>query len=135
LYWIASTDVGKLASTLSAAKGGSATAAVSAVGGQLCNLPLLVSSGVPSGTLYLVDAAQIAANAEAPTIEVSLQASVQMDTAPPMASDVPTAAQMVSMFQTNSVALQSIALFACEKLRNTAVAVVTGISTTTWAAT
>lgn len=134
-YWIASTDVGKLASTLGTTKGGSATAAASMVGGELANLPLLVSSGVPAGTLYLVDAAQVAANGEAPTLEVSGQADIEMNTTPGGASDVPTAVSMVSMFQTNSTALKSTAIIACEKLRSTAVSVVTGITSTTWAAT
>jgi HK97 family phage major capsid protein len=134
LYWVASTDVGKLASTLGDTKGGPAFAAASAVGGELANLPLLVSSGVASGTLYLVDGAQIAANGEAPTIDISSQANIQMDAAPTMASDVPTATTTVSMFQTNSTALRSVAVLACQKLRNTAVAVVTGISASTWAA-
>jgi hypothetical protein len=135
LYWIASVDVGKLASTMSVTKGGSATVAASAVGGELCNLPLLISSGCPAGTLYLVDAAQVAANGEAPTLAISTQADIQMDSTPSMDSTVPTAAAMVSMFATNSTALLSTAIFACEKLRASAVSVVTGITATTWAAT
>jgi hypothetical protein len=134
-YWIASTDVGKLAATLGTTKSGAATAAASMVGGELANLPLLISSGCPAGTLYLVDAAQVAANGEAPTLAISTQADVQLDTVPNMDSSVPTAAAMTSMFATNSTALLSSALFACEKLRSTAVSVVTGITSTTWAAT
>ena len=135
LYWVCGVDVGKLASTLSTTKGGSATAAASAVGGELANLPLLISSGCPAGTLYLVDAAQVAANGEAPTLAISTQADVQLDTVPNTDSSVPTAAAMTSMFASNSTALLSSALFACEKLRSTAVSVVTGITSTTWAAT
>lgn len=135
-YWIASTDVGKLASTLGTTKGGSATAAASMVGGELANLPLLISGGCPAGTLYLIDAAQIAVDAVAPTVDVSSQADVLMDTAPSgMNSDVPSgSATLVSMFQSNSVALRATAIFGAEKLRATAAAIVTGISSTTWAA-
>lgn len=132
-YFIASTDVGKLAATLSDVKGGPAFAAASSIGGELCNLPLLVSSGLAAGTLYYVNAAQIVANGEAPTINVSSEADIQMDTAPGSASDLPTAASLVSMFTTNSTALRSTVLFACDKLRANAVSVVTGITATTWA--
>lgn len=134
-YWIAAQDVAKFGSTIGTAKTGAPVAAASATGGELAGLPMLVSSGVPAGTLYLVDAAQVAVAAETPTIEVSTQADILMDTAPTGASDVPTAAQMVSMFETNSTALKATAIFGAEKLRSTAVAVVTGISSTTWAST
>jgi Phage capsid family len=131
-YWISAVDVAKLGSTLTQAKGGPPFAAASVIGGELANIPLLVSSGVPSGMLYLVDAAQIAADAVSPIIDVSGQADIQMDTAPPMASDVPTAASLVSMFQTNSTALKATAVLAVERLHTTAVSVVTGITATTW---
>lgn len=134
LYWIASEDVGKFASTLSTAAAGPAFAAASAVGGELANLPMLVSSGVPSGTLYLVDATGIAADGGPVTVDVSTEADVLMDTAPPMNSTTPTpSGSLVSMFQTNSTALKSVAIFGAQKIRSNAVAVVTGITSTTWA--
>lgn len=131
-YWIASTDVGKFGSTL--ATFSPAFAAASVVGGELANLPLLVSSGVPSGTLYLVDAAGIAADAVGPTVAVSSNADLQMDSSPTMSSATPTATTAVSMFATNSSAVKAVAVFGAAKLRADAVAVVTGITTTTWAA-
>jgi hypothetical protein len=133
LYWCASPDTAKLGSTL--ATNAPAFAAVSATGGELANLPLLVSSGLADGTLALLDAGAIAANGEAPTVEVSTQADIQMDTAPTMNSTSPTPATMTSMFQTNSAALRATAVFGCQKLRADAVSVVTGISATTWPTT
>ncbi len=56
LYWVASVDVAKKASTLADTAGGAAFAAMSPSGGELCNLPALVASGVPAGSLYLIDA-------------------------------------------------------------------------------
>lgn len=132
LYWIASEDVGKFGSTLGTSW--PAFLAASATGGELANLPLLVSSGVPSGTLYLVDAAGIAADGGPVTADVSSQADALMDTAPSMSSATPTAAQMVSMFQTDSSSLRAVAVIGAAKLRANAVAVVTGITGTTWAA-
>lgn len=134
-YFIASTDVGKLAATLSDVKGGPAFQAASPLGGELANTPFLISSGLASGTLCYVNAAQIVANGEAPTIDASSESDIEMSTTPVGASDVPTAAQMVSMFQSNSTALRSTVLFACDKLRANAVSIVTGITSTTWAAT
>jgi hypothetical protein len=131
-YFIASVDVGKFASSLPTFL--PAFAAASATGGELCNLPLLVSSGVPAGTLYLIDGAGIAADAGPPEVTVSAEADVQMDTAPTGSSATPTPATMVSMYATNNVAVKAMAIFGAAKLRADAVAVVTGITTTTWAA-
>lgn len=131
-YFVAAQDVGKFGSTL--ATFFPAFQAASAVGGELANLPLLVSSGVPAGTLYLVDAAGIAADAEPPTVTVSTNADLQMDSAPGSSSATPTAASMVSMFATNSTAVKAVSVFGAAKLRSDAVAAVTGITTTTWAA-
>lgn len=131
LYWIASVDTAKMASTLSTTAGGMAFQAASAAGGELAGLPLLVSGGLADGALALVDAAGIAANGLGPTVSVSTQADILMDTAPPMNSTTPTAAQMVSMFQTNSTALQAVAWFGAEKIRDDSVAMVHGI---TWGA-
>ena len=132
LYFIAHPSVCALAATIPTAKSGVAFAASGALGGTIAGVPLIASSGAPTGNLYLVDCAAIAAAAEAPTIAASSAATVQMDTAPTIASDVPTAASVVSMFQTDSTALLSTAVFAVEKLRSTAVAIVSGITSTTW---
>ena len=100
-----------------------------ASGGELANLPCIVSSGVPAGSLlYLVDASGIAADGGPVTVTASGQADVLMETAPNMSTATPTPAQMVSMFQTNSTALKAHAWFAAEVLRDDAVAVVTGIN-------
>jgi len=134
LYWIASEDVGKFGSTLAHAATGPAFGAASAVGGELANLPMLVSSGVASGTLYLVDASGIAADAGPVTVDVSNQSDILMDSAPSMNSTTPTAGSLVSMFQTDSTALRSVAIFGAAKIRSNAVSVITGINGTTWAA-
>ena len=76
----------------------------------------------------------IAADGGPVSVDVSVQADVLMDTAPSMNSTMPTAATLVNMFQTNSTALKAVAVFGAAKIRSNAVAVVTGITTTTWAA-
>lgn len=126
LYWVVAPDVAKKASTL----GGNGTntfPAMSATGGEMANLPALVSSGVPAGMIYLLDASGIAADADEVDVRVSNQADVLMDTAPSMNSATPTAAQMVSMFQTNSVALLATAMFGAQRLRDDAIALIEGV--------
>jgi HK97 family phage major capsid protein len=132
-YWLAHPATAGLMSTLTATKGGPGTSAASVVGGELANLPLLTSTGVPTGSLYLIDGSGLAVNAETPTVDVSQEADIEMSTTPASASDTPTAAQMVSMFTTNSTALLATAWVAFQRLRTNAVAVVTGITATTWA--
>jgi HK97 family phage major capsid protein len=95
LYWIATPDVAARASTLADTAGGDAFAAMSASGGELANLPAIVSSGVPSGSLYLVDASGIAADGGPVTVETSWQADVLMDTAP----TAPGGSAMTSLFK------------------------------------
>jgi HK97 family phage major capsid protein len=130
LYWVCSPDVAKKASTLADTAGLDAFPAMSATGGELANLPAVVSSGVPAQTLYLIDASQIAADAGPVEIDASYEADVQMSDAPTMTSSTPTAATQVSMFQTNSAAIRATAWFGCVKLRESAVSVITGINWT-----
>jgi len=106
LYFIAAPNVAKMASALADASGVDAFPGMSPMGGELVNSPCLVSSAVPSGELYLIDASGFAADAGPVTVDASLQADVQMDTAPSMTSSGPTAASKVSMFATNSAALR-----------------------------
>jgi HK97 family phage major capsid protein len=128
LYWLASVDVAKKAAALADSAGGDAFPAMSPTGGELTALPCIVSSGLPDGTLLLLDASGIAADAAQVSVDLSRQATIRMDTAPVMSSVVPTAAQMTSMFQTNSAALLASAWFGAQVLRDDALAMVTSIN-------
>ena len=97
---------------------------MSASGGELANLPAIVASGVPAVSLYLIDASGIAADAGPPTVEMSRQATVEMNTTPTGGAS----AVQTSLFQTNSVALRATAWFGAQVLRSGAVAVITGIN-------
>jgi hypothetical protein len=127
LYWVASPDVAKRASTL-ADPGVDAFPAMSPLGGEMANLPCLVASGVPAGTLYLIDASGIATDGGQVTVKATSQGDILMDTNPSMTSSGPSAAQMTSMFQTNSVAMQATCLFGALVLRDNALAVITNIA-------
>ena len=124
LYWIAAPDVAKMASILDP----DVFPAMSASGGEIANLPAVVSSGVPDGSLYLIDGSGIAADGGAVTVSASSQADILMDTQPSMDATTPTPASMVSMFQSNSTALKADAWFGVQVLRDDAVAVIEGIS-------
>jgi len=128
LYWVAAPDVAKRASVLATTDGADAFPAMSAMGGEMANLPAIVSSGVPAGTLYLVDASGIAADGGPVSVKVSTQGDVLMDTAPTMDATTPTPAQMVSLWQTNSTGLLANAWFGAQGLRDDCIAVIEDIA-------
>lgn len=82
---------------------------LSVTGGTFQELPVIVSDYVRrnsnGGSLILVNASDIYYGDDGEfTLDLSTEASILMDSAPSMDSTTPTAAQLVSMFQTNSVA-------------------------------
>lgn len=97
-------------------------------GGTIDGIPVIVSNYVPSDTdgslfilafaseIYLSDDGII-------TIDISREASILMDSAPAMDSTTPTGAtQLVSMFQTNSMAIRAERYVNWKKRRPQAVA-------------
>ncbi len=122
LYWIASPDVAKFLSTAP-----QQFPAASAVGGELLNLPLLVSGGLAAGELVLLDAAGVAANANTVEVKASTETDIEMDDAPTSDATVGSGATSVNMFQVNSVALMATAIFGAELLRADAVCKITGM--------
>lgn len=87
--------------------------------------------GSPASDLMIVaDAAQIAGDAGTLDFLPSSEASILMNSAPSVTSpeDEPAGAELVSMFQTNSVALRLTRWFNLSRSRSTAVAVVKGCS-------
>lgn len=87
-------------------------------GGTFFGIPVITSNSVPhsvsagaivalvkANDIFLADDGQIA-------IDVSQEASLQMDSAPSQTSATPTASTVVSMFQTNSLAIR------CERIIN-----------------
>jgi hypothetical protein len=98
------------------ALGNPAFPGVTPTGGTLDGVPLRVSQylanngGSGGAPFILVDEAEIyLADDGAVTLDASQEASLVMDSAPTGSSTTPTAAQVVSMFQTNSIA------FRCER--------------------
>ena len=98
-------------------------------GGTLEGVPVLTSQYVPNESggamMILVNASDIwLADDGAVTIDASREASLEMSTTPASNSGTPTAAQMVSMFQTNSVALRAERFINWQPRRAAAVSVI-----------
>lgn len=129
-YWISAPNVAVMAATLADSAGGAAFGgAMTPQGGELCGQPCIVSSGVPAGELFLVDAARLAANGDTIAVRETTEGDMLMqDGSPPMSSATPTGSTMTSMWQTNSTGLQCDAIFGVQKFADDAVSVVTGIN-------
>ena len=133
LYWLAAPNVARRAATVEGSGGGRLFPEASPVGGQLLNIPMLVSSAVASGRLILVDASSLAGAADTIEVSVSRQAALQLDNAPTMSVGAgspasPVAATAVSLFQTNSIAIRSIAFFGAAVVRSGGVAALDGMA-------
>jgi hypothetical protein len=92
------------------------------LGGEMLGIPALVSSTVPSGTLRLINASAIAANADEITIDASGEVGLQMVDNPDVGKAV-----LTSMYQTNNTALRAIVSFGAERARDDAIAQLTDI--------
>ena len=107
---------------------------MSMAGGNIDGIPVIVSNFVPKtaggSRFILVFASEIyVADDGVVTIDASREASLQMDDAPTMNSGTPTAATgMVSMFQTNSVAIRAERYINWAKARAGAVAMLEGVN-------
>lgn len=99
---------------------------VSMTGGVLLGVPVLVSDHVPSGEVSLVNAQDIYLAEGEITVDISDQASLQMDTtpdSPPTASTV-----LVSLWQHNMIGFLVEKRINYKKRRASAVALLTGAS-------
>lgn len=100
---------------------------LSMMGGTLSGIPVVVSDYVTNvtagGDIILVNAQDIWLGDEGGfSVEMSTEASLQMDSAPTQSSLAPTASTMVSMFQTNSVAFLAEREINWARARSSAVA-------------
>lgn len=97
-------------------------------GGTFEGMPVIVSDYVPAGTVILVNANDIfLADDGNVNIDASGDVSLEMDNAPTHNSDVPAGTSLVSMWQTNSLAIRAERYINWGKRRAAAVAVLTGV--------
>jgi hypothetical protein len=120
LFFIAGADAAKALAVRSNA-GALTFPGLSPQGGSLLGVPLLVSDGIASTTLVLLDANQVAAGDGGVLPRISRDALVQLDTAP-------TGTSYHSLFQANATGVMIERIFGIAALSTTGVAVVTGIT-------
>lgn len=97
-------------------------------GGTFEGMPAIISEYVGS-VIILVNASDIyLADEGGIAIDLSREASLQMDNAPTNNSVTPTATTMVSMFQTNSVAFRAERTINWARRRPTSVSYLTGVA-------
>ncbi|MBB2698996.1 UNVERIFIED_ORG: HK97 family phage major capsid protein [Rhizobium esperanzae] len=123
LCWIAAPDVGNSIALLNDGRGTASPEGVS----EFLGLPLAVSAGLAAGTLILLDGDRILADIESLGVDISRFATLQMNDEPTMNASAPTATPVVSLWQTNSVAIKISALFGVVAGTSDALAILSGI--------
>lgn len=124
LQFVTTTSLSKALGLMQNALGNWAFPGLSANGGSLLGDTLVAGGNVGAGDLILLKPSDIYKIGDR-GVEVSLstEAAIQMDNAPDGASDTPTAnASVVSMFQTDSVAIKVVRPLNFAKRRASAVA-------------
>lgn len=127
LLFGASPDVARAASTLLTPSGGFLFPDMTPMGGQILGIEVQVSDALGLGQLMLMDASGIAGESELITIDASEDTTIEMESEPENDSVEPTATEMISMFQTHSVAILATAWFGALRFREDAAAIIDGI--------
>lgn len=98
-------------------------------GGNFFGLPVIVSQYVPAGVVALVNAGDIyIADEGGIAVDMSREASLEMDSAPTHDSTTPTDSDLVSLWQTNSVGFRAERTINWARRRASAVAHLSGVA-------
>lgn len=135
-YWIMTPNTAIALSLIYTTNGQQQFPGITVTGGVFLGLPVIVSNSVPHSVsagaiVALVKASEIqVADDGQVAIDVSQEASLQMDSAPSQNSTgTPTASSVVSMFQTNSIAVRCERVINWAKRRTYAVGYVDNVHT------
>jgi HK97 family phage major capsid protein/HK97 family phage prohead protease len=127
--WIMSATTALALSMLTNPLGQPEFPGVTMNGGTFWGMPVIVTEYTPDGYVILANASDIfLADDGQVVIDASREASLQMDDAPTNASNPATATTVVSMFQTNSVAIRAERWINWQKRRPQAVQVLSGVA-------
>lgn len=128
LAWILARDTARRASVLST---GSSFAFpdMSPNGGTMLNIPAFVSDGATAGTLTLVNGGNVLADSDSIETDASTNAALEfLNSSLVQDGTAGTGANLISTFQTNSVALRASVRFGLEKVRASTVAQITSVA-------
>lgn len=115
LYWAASPLAANALEVMDSDK-------IDPLGGQILGRPAIVTEGLGTGRkVALINGSAVVAEVERIAVDSTDAATLEMDNAPSMDSTTPTGAELVSLFQTNSVAVKVILDCGFEKVREDAV--------------
>jgi HK97 family phage major capsid protein len=127
--WLMPTSIALSLSLISNPLGQPEFPGVGVNGGTFQGLPVIVSDYIPPDTVILVAANEVwLADDGMVTIDASREAAIEMDTAPAGSSGTPTGAALVSMFQTNSIAIRGERYINWKKRRAGAAAWIAGVA-------
>ncbi|ASY68883.1 phage major capsid protein [Sinorhizobium fredii] len=131
--WIMSATMALALSLMTNALGQPEFPGITMNGGTLFGLPVITSEYVPTITggsyVALVNAQDIyEADEGGIMVDMSREASLQMDNAPTMTSDSPTGTSVVSLWQTNSVGFRAERTINWARRRTSAVALLSGVA-------
>lgn len=127
--WIMSSVRALALSLMKEPLGNRAFPDISMNGGTFAGLPVIVSQYVPNDVVVLLNADDVyLADDGAVSVDSSREASLQMDNAPTNNSGVPTATTLVSMWQTNSIAIRAERLITWRRRRVSGVQVLTEVN-------
>jgi hypothetical protein len=126
IFFVMSSAVANRLSLMGDTAGNAAFAGMTPQGGLIGGITTLVSDGLPSNYIIVLDASQIAVGDEGLRVDVSQQATLQMDSAP----DSPPVAStsLVGLWQSNLTATRLERYLGAERLRTTAVAAISNVN-------
>lgn len=126
--WVMRSETAMALTLMRNALGGREFPDMTMTGGIFEGLPAIVSDYAPVGVVALINAQDVYfADEGGFQVDMSTEASLEMKTDPAHDSTTPTPAELVSMFQTNSVAFRAERELNWSKRRPGAVQVLTGV--------
>jgi hypothetical protein len=131
LLFVTTPAIAQALSCMTTLTGASAFPNIGPLGGEFLTLPLMVTDTLPDGSFALIDGSGIIAERGDIAMKMSDQTSIEMlETALQQDATTAAAAALVSMWQTNSVALMVNSIFGAKRHpgRDNAVAMLTSVS-------
>ncbi|MGQ7793753.1 phage major capsid protein [Faunimonas sp. B44] len=121
-------DVARNAALLYGSGGSKIFPAFGLAGGTILDVPAIVTDGLPAGTLALFDGAKLGGDLETMSVTASADTTLTLSDTPTMDSTTPTATEVVSLYQTDCIAVLASCWFGARRLDPSAVALVNNVA-------